>query len=1433
MDAKDTPQTPPDRDPQEKPPDAKPAVSTPAPKRRPLAVRFIKLVLSLLTIFLLLLAGASVVVEYYFPRETLRAFAQQQLSQTLKIPVTIGSVDFSLFRGIQVRQLVLGGRQPILRVQSLVLDYDLTQLAQGNFIINELSVHKPEATLISRNGVWNFQPLLERAGKPQPAAPKKTPATGVPPIPLAVDLKQLLVSDVTLQLDIDETTLARIEGLTLKAEGQATAAGLGGALTIIMNPATASANGRNVSFTSSAQDIRIETQLLADLTISSKDLNRIQTAGTLRLRNNAVQFGQKFPAPDVGINLQTVAQVKQQLLEVRQLTVDFAEHNRLALSGEIHNLLADPVFQVRVQSAAFDIGELMTLARDFLPPAAGRAQGKFTIDNLAVAGSLVNSQPENIEVTGGALKLDDFSVDYPDLPASLEQARLTVALQEIQLKNQVPQKLKASVNLEIGRAALADLTLKNFRHRLQFTATQPNLKHNDLHFSASADTIRLPHPKWGTIETGFHLQGSAAGDFRHGDFSAFDLNLKENRLVQLRFTGRARDFGRKSFSVTPVVDLTLNRVLDFLPPALLEKTGLQKLAGVVAITGQIDGQLGRDFQPRTAKARVEAALTNLTLRSPSLSVKNLGFKTGFAARFDASEGIRVPEITINAGFRSVHALDTYDIGPAEARSRVTIEGPIPLKGTPENIPLTAQLSLQAAHIQSADPAFSAAKLDLTSDWRVEVSPPENFRNLTLKGEISLNKIEAPDQLAVKKFQATLAASVRDRSLAETQTTLNARILAPRLPDKDLDIGEIHFDLDSRQNLQTGTVDIRSAHLALPSALVLQASGRLENWGKTFSLKSEIPKADLGKLWAILPAALRPPLTEPQGAVALSITAGGQIPNADDLENFQLPVEASGNLTLSGISAGLPDQNASLQNLGGNVRLRYGKNQAHLAATFNVDRLQKDNLQFSGGAAAEVSLGGGIPKPDFLKKTRLPADFNLQGKLALKRASLSAPSLQLDLRGIHSSTRFQVRQNLASVAGELAVQKMFMHDVLGQEWLDPKFVFHYALTDWDKFSIETQKLTVANRGAEVSATGRLEKLKPFLAGKLPLTAAGLARHADLALDTRVRLQAGKTMPVTPTLKTEGSVNSRIILKLDGGHSVELDGEIGFQDFNAAVPPSLKVNGVNGKFLFNKKLLLGKPSAPPPPRPVPAAERAFFDQLREFSPYKNILRIASVQFDQLRADHINLDLLYKDNRLRMEKFLFDTLSGSVAGNLFLQQTPAGPRLDSFVEFAGLDTQKLTGRPASEPGSETKIDGNIAAGFQITPGAGSEKISLNQLALKIAVTRIGDEALDRMMLFLDPQESQPAFAATRNMLKLASPHKVIVTLENGNLSLNAWLKNKVLGNIIQAPGLKRLPVGNLKNFRQISEPLQKLAALETVLRYLAARGITFDEAGGITPF
>ena len=191
---------------------------------------------------------------------------------------------------------------------------------------------------------------------------------------------------------------------------------------------------------------------------------------------------------------------------------------------------------------------------------------------------------------------------------------------------------------------------------------------------------------------------------------------------------------------------------------------------------------------------------------------------------------------------------------------------------------------------------------------------------------------------------------------------------------------------------------------------------------------------------------------------------------------------------------------------------------------------------------------------------------------------------------------------------------------------------------------------------------------------------------------------------------------------------------------------------------------------------------------------------------------------------EKFIFDVLGGSVGGNLFLIQDRQGPVLKFSTEFAGIDSSKLLAVPVGKK-IDAKVDGNLQVELKIKTGSEGQPVSLDQLSVKISITRIGTQTLDRLLLFLDPEESKPAIMDTRAKLKLASPHRVQIILENGNLNVEAWLKSDLLG-IFKAPELKRVPIAALKRFNTIHEHLQALKDLQQISNYLSARGIHFED-------
>jgi len=287
---------------------------------------------------------------------------------------------------------------------------------------------------------------------------------------------------------------------------------------------------------------------------------------------------------------------------------------------------------------------------------------------------------------------------------------------------------------------------------------------------------------------------------------------------------------------------------------------------------------------------------------------------------------------------------------------------------------------------------------------------------------------------------------------------------------------------------------------------------------------------------------------------------------------------------------------------------------------------------------------------------------------------------------------------------------------------------------------------------------------------------------------------------------------------------LNGSVGFNKFSLRLPSGIALNNLSGTFPYTKTLNLDLGRMKDKSIGFSPAQKKFFTPLRNFSRYKNIIRADSLEVNGQALKDIGLDVVFKDNRLMTEKFIFDVLGGTVAGNLFLIQNKQGPVIKFSTEFTGVDSSKLLAIETDES-IDSQVDGNLQVELKIQTGSENQPVSLDQLSVKIAITRIGAQTLDRLLLFLDPEESKPAIMDTRAKLKLATPHRVKIALKNGNLNVEAWLKSDLLGTI-KAPELKRVPVAGLKRFNTIHEKLQALKSLKQISRYLSARGLQFEE-------
>ena len=99
---------------------------------------------------LLLLTGlALAIVPRFIPWEKIKIRAETKISETIQHKVTIDSIRFNLFRGIEIKNLKIENaqgfsREPLLTDESASIQYRLLPLLAGKVMIKAVKLKRPQ-----------------------------------------------------------------------------------------------------------------------------------------------------------------------------------------------------------------------------------------------------------------------------------------------------------------------------------------------------------------------------------------------------------------------------------------------------------------------------------------------------------------------------------------------------------------------------------------------------------------------------------------------------------------------------------------------------------------------------------------------------------------------------------------------------------------------------------------------------------------------------------------------------------------------------------------------------------------------------------------------------------------------------------------------------------------------------------------------------------------------------------------------------------------------------------------------------------------------------------------------------------------------------------------------------------------------------------------
>jgi len=175
--------------------------------------------------FFALLVLAVIFFILFFPVNTVREMAVDELTSLLQRPVSIADAEIRLFSGVQLSQIRIADAphfhqitepdsSALLSIQTAILKYQFWPLLRRQVVIDEIIFDTPHVFLRQDSrAIWNFDSLLIALSDSTPPMPD----TAVAQIPVSVQLEKFEIRNLKFSMvqNDDSSTLAlSLESLT-------------------------------------------------------------------------------------------------------------------------------------------------------------------------------------------------------------------------------------------------------------------------------------------------------------------------------------------------------------------------------------------------------------------------------------------------------------------------------------------------------------------------------------------------------------------------------------------------------------------------------------------------------------------------------------------------------------------------------------------------------------------------------------------------------------------------------------------------------------------------------------------------------------------------------------------------------------------------------------------------------------------------------------------------------------------------------------------------------------------------------------------------------------------------------------------------------------------------------------------------------------------
>jgi len=519
--------------------------------------------------------------------------------------------------------------------------------------------------------------------------------------------------------------------------------------------------------------------------------------------------------------------------------------------------------------------------------------------------------------------------------------------------------------------------------------------------------------------------------------------------------------------------------------------------------------------------------------------------------------------------------------------------------------------------------------------------------------------------------------------------------------------------------------------------------------------------------------------------------------------------------------------------------------------------------FSGQTEINWSLTGRVPNNNEIKLLKSPdalSDQSLNKMYFLHNLKLTSSMKQINLKWplpdlgwiqiVDMKTKrpltIDLSKGLSRIALLADIDIKEIQNVPGLEKLDYKpglsLLLEASISDLNQIRLterlklkplsitQTAKVVMDNLGSLLNKS--TEQLLPVALSKLQAQISG-GFQADFGSSGQI---------LAPGIALGNRIKADFRADLAGEDRLDLDLKLISPGFEAKFKDMALIKGLQSQLELSKTFYIHQAQNKPMNskqesnlskqvlEPVDEIREKSFDSRRQDKPYwlkefgqQPDLALAQANLQALpfpiNISDLSLNISQTKGIPGIESFQLDLFSGTLVGKARIVPRESGFGLDLACSFSGLDAnQVLPKRLRSKTGSAaSQISGRLSLDLPF-----EEQIAkmIQKLDLKLDLTHIGSQTLQKFLYAMDPSGSNEAIVRQRKLLDLGRPKRIKLSLNQGSLSLSGQVVVK--GIEINLPSINRLLVSELPLEEQLSDLGLPFNSVNKILKTIAGQEI-----------